>query len=194
MTTERRAHAIMGANFLGPELGYRYFGTQHYSTKRLASVPFDEGVLEQSRDTHLLVAGTPVTLCDLLARYPESFMERTKERTQRDPLYRQRVLPRWYLLQREPDSASLNLSHYECWDYIDAPAELPRACEVIYAVLLKRLHTGEELLSKFSVRCEDNDQCGDTLCIGQRAGLLSLRWAWGGEHILDIGAIAILRG
>src|SRR3989344_7080599 len=66
-TDQKLARAIMGRNFLGIEEVSQHLGVTFSDKQRaqLAEVPFAEATLQECKDTHILVAGYPLSVLDV---------------------------------------------------------------------------------------------------------------------------------
>ena len=66
-TSQKRAREIMGKNFFGVEEAIKHFGVNptRQQLAALSEIPFSEAVLEQSKDTHILVAVFPLSILEI---------------------------------------------------------------------------------------------------------------------------------
>jgi hypothetical protein len=140
----------MGHNFLGINEVVNYYCLT-YSTEQLeylAKIPFSEATLRECKDTHLLVAGYPMTLGDprLSVTMSDNFLAK-----------KEKVGLRWYLIRKTAVEKSFSKTFGDQQRLLGPKDEVPRACELIYAVKLCFMATGEQLFENIYVRCIDQD-------------------------------------
>jgi hypothetical protein len=139
----------------------------------LAKIPFSESTLKKCRNSHVLVAGYPLSIVDIASRIggvtvTQSVVPPVRQKTvalwfimlgsgstkaAAERAAKQRVDTRWYLIRKTiaPGSLSKHLGDQEkCLSVHD---EIPRACEVIYATILHFLVTGERLFEDVLAGC-----------------------------------------
>ncbi len=172
--SQQEAKAIMGNNFFGPEEAAKHFGARWTQDQldALATVPFSKEALEACKDTHVLVAGYPMTLLQVRGKAnkakkgklfytttggwyeSEAFAKKTK------------VEVRWYLIRKKPVDNSTNKS------WVDQQALLkdettPTACVMVYTIIGHFLNTGERLFENIYVRCSNIDSDGIRVLVGR---------------------------
>lgn len=165
--SQRIAGAIMSRNFLGIEAVTHCLQLQFSDEQmqQLNEIPFSENLLQECRDSHILVAGFPLSILDLclLAQqeklrqglYPQNWYEK-------EPFAQKRVAARWYLIRKEPVSGSPNRTFGEQTGLLSSSEEIPYACEVVYAASLYYLSTSHRLFEGSFVRCLDRlDESGN---------------------------------
>ena len=66
-TSQKRAREIMGNNFFGVEEAIKHFEVNptRQQLVALSEIPFSEALLEQSKDTHILVAVFPLSILEI---------------------------------------------------------------------------------------------------------------------------------
>jgi len=66
-TNPKHAREIMGKNFFGIEEAIRYFGVNPTPEQLavLEKIPFTEAQLEEMKDSHILVAGFPISILEI---------------------------------------------------------------------------------------------------------------------------------
>jgi len=154
--SHHQAHSIMGQNFLGINTVMQHFGV-HFTDdelESLATIPFTEKVLTVCSNTHLLFPGARLSLlnvreCAPSAFWPQDWYE--KRAFARDEL----VDCRWYLVRRDVVPRSTRWSYGEQQAYIGENEYVPRACELVYGVILNYLSREERLFKDTSTRCTD---------------------------------------
>ena len=140
-TAAARAREIMGRNFFGVEEAVKGFKLEPAPAPpdALVTVPFSERLLEESKDTHLLVAVLPLSILDLRGKVDRTlFYNQTWYRSGNDSKSPEAFAqapgePSWQLVRKTavPGSASKN------WDeqlaLLGADEEVPEARVMIYA-------------------------------------------------------------
>lgn len=168
-----RAREIMGKNYLGIEEAVRHFGAAYTEEQltTLAEIPFSEAVLEECKDTHILVAGFPMSILDVRAKAPSK-----KPKTfysYKDAWYNnqafakdEKVEVRWYLIRKEMVANSTSKNFDEQKALLSGCDEVPRACDLVYAVVLYFMATGERLFPNLYVRTASVSSGGDRVLVG----------------------------
>jgi hypothetical protein len=181
-TTVEVAAAIMGEAFHGADQLGRHLGITLSASEaaQLATVPFSQEALLDSRRTHVLVACTGLSLMDLRTKAPHAFYYKKAWYANQD-FVRQPLSTRWRLIRNEPlrDSMSKRWSAQQA--LLPASEFVPSACEMALAIVLHYLATGERLLPAAYVRTCDLDSTGRRVGLG-RFGPDGLRIRSWGEH------------
>jgi hypothetical protein len=172
-SSQIRARAIMGANFLGVEEVIGHYGAA-YTTDQLAAlaeIPFSEAELEACKETHLLVAGYPMTILDVRAKAPSK-----KPKTfysYKDAWYNTQAFAtselvglRWHLIRKTAVEGSFSKTFDDQKQLLGSEDVVPRACELVYAVVLYFMATGERLFTNHYVRCIDLASGGRRVIVG----------------------------
>jgi hypothetical protein len=162
------AHSIMGENFLGPDEVRRGFGIE-LPDEAFATVPFGAQRLMHCRDTHILFAGAPLTLNQIV-----QFDGNTADFTalvarlidDNDWYHRElfanerQVEARWHLMRREALPGSGGLTFKEQVARLSSNEEVPPICELVYMILLHWIVRQERLFQDICLRCDDRDRSG----------------------------------
>jgi hypothetical protein len=172
--TQAAAREIMRMNFLGLEEVRRHYGI-HYSRReqqKLAKVPYSTYTLERYAETHLLVAGYPLTILDILRKNPGliiSIRNTILDCTPRNPeewLQNEswakdaKVELRWHLIPKTL------INRAREWQMMHGEY-ICRACEITYAVILYYLARGERLLPDVYATCADvQNEKGPNINVG----------------------------
>ena len=192
MTTEvHLARAIMGKNIFGVKEVSVHYGVEFGKglVEDLATVPFSEETLRDCKDTHLLVAGYPMTILDIRAKAPNLF------HSHRDAWYNsqvfaadERVALRWHLLRKEIIAGSQSRSFVEQRSLLSNHEEVPGACELVYATILHFLATDDWLFKGVYSRCKNIGTGGNRIVMGVSAqGGLDISSKWEGFAYNEIG-------
>ncbi len=168
-----RAREIMGKSFLGVEKAVRHFGAVYTEEQLalLAEIPFLEAVLEECKNTHILVAGFPMTILGIRAKAPgknpKTFYS-CKDAWYNSQTFAkdEKVEVRWYLIRKQAAANSTSKNFDKQKALLSKYEEVPRACELVYAVVLYFMATGERLLPNIYVRCSDMVSDGGRVYVG----------------------------
>ncbi|MGC3971622.1 MAG: hypothetical protein QM775_31040 [Pirellulales bacterium] len=150
------ARAIMGKNFLGIEEVRAGYGFSHTDEQRqlLSEIPFSDETLQRYKDTHVLVAGAPLSVNEIRKIAGDDVFSRYTW-YKREPFANdQKLSVRWYLLRKEPVPGSCGKKYEEQASPL-TNEEVPFACEMTYMVILYSLTRGERLFQDVYVRCQD---------------------------------------
>jgi hypothetical protein len=190
-TTLDDAAAIMGQACHGIDELERHLAVTLSASEaaQLATVPFSQEALLDSRPTHVLVACAPVSLMGLRAKASDAFYFK-KAWYAREDFARRPLRARWRLLRREPVGESTS----KPWSGQQAllrPNELvPGVCEMALAIVLHYLATGERLLPTAYVRTCDVDSAGRRVGLGRfgRDGLRIRSWGDYPDYYVGLAA------
>jgi hypothetical protein len=183
-TTYARAKKIMGELCVGPETISQTAPrlTKMMTRSDWSTVPFSEEILASVGNSHVLVAGCPLTLVNMDNLYLENFFisgyrnftiagERTYWFASESFAKTQRVDERWYLFRTDPvpesfyaeayiDPKNLELSAEhgmtlkEQLELIEPWERVPHACEVAYLALICKLLWGLNLFPFYVRTCD----------------------------------------
>lgn len=164
---QSRAREIMGQNFHGPDQVAKHFGVRYREAElaQLAEILFSEEVLAACKDTHILIAGYPLTILDIRERMIRNFYGQEWYNSE-DFARKTKVQLRWHLLNKTdvPDS---QWKGYEDQTALLGDDEEPAiACEMIFGMNLHVAVSGERLYKKCSVRCRDLNSYRQRVCVG----------------------------
>lgn len=166
------ARQIMGRNYLGPEEVAKHYGTSLTKSQivKLREIPFSDLVLQECRQTHLLVAGTRMTVLDVLRKTSRSsrVFDSDINAWYRDQQFANGaiVATRWYLIRRDLVANSVMKSFMQQWSLLGGNEEVPRVCDLVYGIVLNFLATGDRLFENVYARCSDVDSDGRRVYVG----------------------------
>ena len=163
-TESARARAIMGKNCLGPDKVRKHYGIQ-LPVGRFAEVPFSEKTLRRHKDTHVLFAGAPLSVSEILERADTSRSDIGWIRYEAFAR-QQEVDLRWYLLRKNPVPHSYCKTYGEQRALLAAGEDVPFACEVLYMTILYWMAHGEHLFPHVGVRVRDTLSTGERVKVG----------------------------
>jgi hypothetical protein len=166
---QKRARGIMSQNFFGIEEAIRHFGVN--PTKQqlaaLAEVPFTEGVLEECKKTHVLVAVFPLSILDIRGK-----VERKLFYSHEDAWYNKQAFAKdrsevsWQLVRKTAVENSTSKNWNDQQALLSKNEETPTARVMVYTIIGHFLATGERLFESIYVRCSDVDSVGDRVGVG----------------------------
>jgi hypothetical protein len=167
-TTPDDAAAIMATACHGVDALERHLAVTLAASERaqLATVPFSQEVLLESRQSHVLVACARVSLMGLRAKAPDAFYYKKAWYAEED-FARQPLRTRWRLIRREPVPESTSKAWATQRALLDATELVPGVCEMALAIAVHYLETGERLLPTAYVRTGDVDSAGRRVGLGR---------------------------
>jgi len=153
-TSQKRAREIMGTNMFGVEEAIRHFGVNPSKAQlaALAEIPFLETVLEQCKNTHILVAVFPLSILDIRnkANVRELFYDQSWYNGESFAKERGRI--GWQLVRKTPVDNSVSKNWGEQQVLISQDDEVPTAQVLAYTIIGQYLATGGQLFEKIYVR------------------------------------------
>jgi hypothetical protein len=162
-TTQERAREIMGKNFFGVEEAVKYFGVNptRQQLAALSEVPFSEGLLQQSKDTHILAAVFPLSILEIRDRVEHKlFYNHEGAWYDEQPFAREREEARWLLVRKIP-ADKIPKSWQEQEALFGDDDEVPTAQAMVYMVIGHFLATGERLVERRYARTSSVDSRGN---------------------------------
>ena len=161
-----RAREIMGKNFLGIEETIRHYSAA-YTEEQIAALAeirdedgniITEAELEECKNTHLLVAGFPMTIVDIRKKAPSKKPKKTFY-SYKDSRYNTQAFAtdelvelRWHLIRKTEVSNSRSTAFETQKQLLGSNEYVPRACDLVYAIVLYFMVTGERLFANGYVR------------------------------------------
>jgi len=145
------ARGAMG-NIITPEMVSKHLGVRYPKKEllKLEKVPFSEATLKKYRESHILVAGYPLSIRDI-----EKKTSKTKvcfNSTNKLFVKRDEVGYQWYLIRKDIGKRLVDEGDDE---------KMARACVVVYTAVLYYLIYKEGIFNRFMARCvsslEDQD-------------------------------------
>jgi len=199
-----RAREIMGRNFLGIEEM-----TKHYKIsptleqlETLAEIPFSEEMIEEHKYKYLLVAGSPITIVDMraktLLKKPKIFYSNEDASWYNIQGFAntEKVGLNWYFIRKTAIRDSFDKKFTDQIGFLGLNEEVPRACELVYAVVLYFLSTGERLFGDVYARCIDltSDGTGPRISVGNftLSGII-IKSYWGDKDYDYVGLASCLK-
>ena len=197
-----RAREIMGKNFLGIEEAIRHYSAA-YTEEQLAALAeirdedgniITEAELEECKNTHLLVAGFPMTIVDIRKKAPSKKPEKAFS-SYKNARYNTQAFATeemvglcWHLIRKTAAGGSFSKIYQNQTALLGPKDYVPRACDLVYAVILYFMVTGERLFANGYVRTATLDSVGLRVSVGFfGAGGLYVYCYWGDDPDGGVG-------
>jgi hypothetical protein len=193
LCTTEEATAIMRQNFHGVGAAQRHFGAELSAkqAKALATVPFSAEVLQACRESHVLVAGAPLSIMDLQAKAQASFYFKDDPWYAKDRFATTKVKAGWYLIRKDPVPGSPSKTWAEQQALLTSDEVTPRAREIVLAIVLCYLETEERLFGQVDVRTNDVHSGGRHVYVGHfDSHGLGVNSYWVGHRYGNLGLAA----
>jgi len=175
-TSQKRAREIMGTNMFGVEEAVKHFGVNPNKARlaALAEIPFLEAVLEQCKDTHVLIAVFPLSILDIRSRANVRKLFYDQSWYNGESFAKSRGKIGWQLVRKTPVDNSTSKNWTEQQALLGKEDETPTAQVLAYTIIGHFLATGERLFEKIYVRTSSVDSDGFCVYLGRfdASGLL----------------------
>ena len=167
-TSQKRAREIMGKNFFGVEEAIRHFGVNptRQQLAALSKIPFSEAVLEQSKDTHVLVAVFPLSVLEIPGKV-DSKLFYDQWWYNKESFAKERGEVTWQLIRKTPVNNSTSKNWQEQQALLSKDDEVPSAQVMVYTIIGHYLATGERLFEHVYVRTSSVDLGGRRVAVGR---------------------------
>lgn len=179
--SQRCAREIMGKNFFGVKEAIKHFGVKPTSQQlaALLEIPFSEAVLEQSKDTHVLVAVFPLSILEIRGKVKrELFFSHEDAWYNKQSFAKEHGEISWQLVRKTPVDDSTSKNWQEQQALLSKDDEMPSAQVMVYTIIGHYLATGERLFEHIYVRTSSVDSDGDRVLVGyfDSDGLVIYGW------------------
>jgi len=169
-TDQKRAREIMGNNFLGVEDAIKHFGISitDDEASALRDIPFPESVLRECKDTHILFPGYPLSISDIRGRVPRELFYSHEDSWYNGEKFakKEKVQLRWYLIRQDITPNSTSKTYQDQVALLPDTEEPPRACEMVYMIILYYLTYQKRLFENLYGRCVDVSSNGYRVYVG----------------------------
>lgn len=193
-TSQERGREIMGKNFFGVEEAIKHFGVKPTRQQLvvLSEIPFSEAVLEQSKNTHVLVAVFPLSILDIYSKvYSKLFYDQWQYNKQPFVIEHGEGVPfgSWQLVCKAPVENSFLKSWQEQEMLIGKDDKVPTAQVMIYTIIGHFLATGERMFENIYVRTSSVASGGVRVYVGYfvSVGLSVRNDYWDDSRYDDLG-------
>jgi len=186
--SQKRAREIMGRNFFGIEEAIKHFGVNptRQQLAVLSEIPFSEAVLEDLKDTHVLVAVFPLSVLEIYGMVGSNLLRKLFS----DPSWyntqsfaKECGKVNWQLVRKTPVANSGLKIWKEQLALLGKDDEVPIAQVMVYTIIGHHLVTGERLFEDTYVRTSSMTSDFDRVCVGRfDLGGLGIR-AWSGFDV-----------
>jgi len=184
-TSQKRAREIMGRNFFGVEEAIKRFGVNptRQQLAALLEIPFSEAVLEQSKDTHVLVAVFPLSILDIRGKV-DSKLFYNQSWYNKESFAKEHGEVTWQLVHKTPVDNSTSKNWQEQQVLLGKEDEVPTAQVMVYTIIGHYLATGERLFEHIYVRTSSVDSDGVRVFVGvfDSRGLYVGPYFWDGPR------------
>ncbi|MFA6228179.1 MAG: hypothetical protein WC668_03240 [Patescibacteria group bacterium] len=166
-----RAREIMGTNMFGVEEAMKHFGVNPSKAQlaALAEIPFSEAVLEQCKNTHVLVAVFPLSILDIRSKANVKKLFYDQSWYNGESFAKSRGKIGWQLVRKTPVSNSTSKNWSEQQALISQDDETPTAQVLAYTIIGHFLATGERLFERIYVRTSSVGSGGSRVPLGDFA-------------------------
>ena len=150
-TSQKCAREIMGKNFFGLEEAIKHFGVSPTSQQlaALSEIPFSETVLQQSKDTHILMAVLPQSIIEIRDKVERKLFYNHETAWYNEQLFaKERGEISWQLVRKVPMNDSIPNDYQEQQALFNKDDEVPTAQVMVYAIIGHFLATGEWLIKQ----------------------------------------------
>ena len=188
-TSQKRAREIMGRNFFGIEEVIKHFGVNptRQQLAALSEIPFSEPVLEQSKDTHVLVAVFPLSILEIRGKV-DSKLFYDQSWYNKESFAKERGEVSWQLVRKTPVDDSTSKNWQEQQALIAKDDEVPSARVMVYTIVGHYLATGERLFEHIYVRTSSVVSVGLRVCVGGFGSFgLGVGYFWDASRLDRLG-------
>ena len=154
-TSQKRSREIMGRNFFGVEEATKCFGVNptRQQLVALSEIPFSEAVLEQSKDTHVLVAVFPLSILEIRGKVEyQLFYSHEDAWYNKQSFAKERGEASWQLVCKTSVINSTSKNWQEQQALLGDDDEVPSARVMVYTIIGLYMATGERLFESVYVR------------------------------------------
>ena len=167
--SQKRAREIMGRSFFGVEEAIKHFGVNPTPQQlaALSEIPFSEAMLEQSKNTHVLVAVFPLSILEIRGKVEhELFFNHEDAWYNKQSFAKEHGEVTWQLVHKTPVDNSTSKNWQEQQALLGKNDEVPSAQVMVYTIIGHYLATGERLFEHIYVRTSSVDSGGDRIGVG----------------------------
>jgi hypothetical protein len=185
----------MGRNFFGVEDAIRHFGVtpSRQQTAALSEIPFSEAMLEECRETHVLVAVFPLSILEIRGKVATqaSRLFYDQDWYVKQAFAKEKGETEWKLVRKTPIANSTNKTWPEQQALLGSNEETPTARVMVFTSIGHLLATGERLFEKIYVRCSDVASDGNRVGLGGfGSGGLRVDDSWDDDRLGILGVSA----
>ena len=189
-TSQKRAREIMGRNMFGVEEAIQRFGVIPTSQQvaALSEIPFSEAVLQESKDTHILVAVFPPSILEIRGKVTGQRLFYEQDWYNQQAFAKEKGETGWQLVAKTPVENSTKKNWDEQCSLLGENDEVPTAQVMTYTIIGHHLATGERLFECIYVRTSSVVSEGLRVHVGHfGAQGLHVRGYWDGDRDGSLG-------
>jgi len=166
-TSQKRAREIMGKSFFGIEEAIKHFGVNptRQQLAALSEIPFSEAVLEELKNTHVLVAVFPLSILEIRGKV-DSKLFYDQSWYNKESFAKERGEVNWQLVRKTPVDNSTSKNWTEQQSLLGKDDKVPTAQVMVYTIIGQYLATGERLFEHIYVRISSVDSDGRRVFVG----------------------------
>lgn len=188
--SQKRAREIMGKNMFGIDEAIKHFLVNPTRQQRaaLSEIPFSEEVLQQCKDTHVLVAVFPLSILEIREMAKDKGLFYNQDWYNKQSFAKDKGKIGWQLVCKTEIPNSTSKTWQEQQSLLGKDEEVPTAQVMVYTIIGHFLATGKRLFEKVYVRTSSAVPRGRRVCVGAFASAgLNVRYDWDGDRGGNIG-------
>jgi len=190
-TNQKRAREIMGRNLFGVEEAIKHFDVNptRQQLAALSEIPFSEAVLEELKNTHVLVAVFPLSILEVRGKVERNlFFSHEDAWYNKQSFAKERGEANWQLVRKTPVDNSTSKNWQEQKALLSKDDEVPTTQVMVYTIIGHYLATGERLFERIYVRTSSVDSDGRRVLVGHfDSEGLDVGYCWDGIHYDNLG-------
>ena len=133
-------------------------------------IPFSEVVLEESKNTHVLVAVFPLSILEIRDKVERNLFFNHEDAWYNNQSFAKKIdKVSWQLVRKIPVDNSISKDWYKQRLLLGQDDEVPNANVMVYTIIGHFLATGERLFENIYVHCLDVDSDGYRVSVGNFA-------------------------
>lgn len=167
-TSQKCAREIMDKNFFGVEEAIKYLGINPTPQQlaALSEIPFSLEVLQQSKDTHVLIAVFPLSILEIRDKVDRNlFYNHGGAWYNEQPFAKEHGDVRWQLIRKTPEDDSILKDFQDQQPLFGKDEEVPTAQAMVYTIIGHFLTTGEGLVERKYARTSSVDSHGNCVYV-----------------------------
>ena len=191
-TSQKHTREIMGKNFFGVEEAIKHFGINPTNRQlaMLSEIPFSESVLQELKNSHILVAVFPISILEIRKKV-DSKLFYNQDWYSDQEFAKEKGELGWQLIRKTPVENSTSKNWQEQLALIPEEDEVPTAQVMVYTIAGHYLATNERLFENVYVRTSSLDSGGSRVDIGSfGSGGLRVPRYWDVGCICHLGLVS----
>jgi hypothetical protein len=166
--SQKRAREIMSKNFFGVEEAVKYFriNPTRQQLATLSDIPFSEALLEQSKNTHVLIAVFPLSILEIRDKVdPKLFYNHEDAWYDKQSFAKEAGEVSWQLIRKVSVDDSMPKNWQEQQALFGKNEEMPTAQALVYMAIGYFLSTGEQFMERKYACTSSVDSSGNRVYI-----------------------------